>query len=222
MRTGSRSSISRPHATCARPAPRPPSMRSKLPWTSSRSHSSSIRWNCAYAAIRIATSMRSALQQQGVARMLPSGRRGVQMEQAQPGAAVDARGSGPRRLGHGDRRLGRISGADHGAHRAHRQWPCRSRLRDLRHWHRHLHHHGAGRGRYAGTAARNISIKLGDSSLPQSPVEGGSWIAASVANGIATTAARIRNELLRLAKQMPGSPLADAGLDDVGSPTASS
>ena len=49
-----------------------------------------------------------------------------------------------------------------------------------------------------GLPLDNISIKLGNSSLPQSPVEGGSWIAASVANGIATTAARIRNELLRL------------------------
>ena len=39
-----------------------------------------------------------------------------------------------------------------------------------------------------GLPLDNISIKLGDSSLPQSPVEGGSWIAASVANGIVTTA----------------------------------
>src|SRR5215469_16317636 len=39
-----------------------------------------------------------------------------------------------------------------------------------------------------GLPLDNISIKLGDSSLPQSPVEGGSWIATSVANGIATTA----------------------------------
>jgi xanthine dehydrogenase YagR molybdenum-binding subunit len=59
-----------------------------------------------------------------------------------------------------------------------------------------------------GLPLENISIKLGDSSLPQSPVEGGSWIAASVSNGIATTADAIRDELLRLAKQMPGSPLA--------------
>ena len=35
---------------------------------------------------------------------------------------------------------------------------------------------------------------------------GGSWTAASVCNGIATTADAIRDELLRLAKQMPGSP----------------
>jgi xanthine dehydrogenase YagR molybdenum-binding subunit len=66
-----------------------------------------------------------------------------------------------------------------------------------------------------GLPLDNITIKLGDSSLPQSPVEGGSWIAASVANGIATTAADIRDELLRLAKQVPDSPLAKAAPGDV-------
>jgi xanthine dehydrogenase YagR molybdenum-binding subunit len=66
-----------------------------------------------------------------------------------------------------------------------------------------------------GLRLDNISIKLGDSSLPASPVEGGSWIAASVSNGIATTAAAIRDELLRLAKRMPHSPLANAAPDEV-------
>jgi len=66
-----------------------------------------------------------------------------------------------------------------------------------------------------GLPLENISIKLGDSSLPQSPVEGGSWIAASVSNGIATTAEAIRDELLRLAKQMPNSPLANMVPDEV-------
>ena len=32
-----------------------------------------------------------------------------------------------------------------------------------------------------------VTIRLGDSTLPQSPVEGGSWIAASVSNGIVAT-----------------------------------
>jgi xanthine dehydrogenase YagR molybdenum-binding subunit len=60
-----------------------------------------------------------------------------------------------------------------------------------------------------------VTIKLGDSTLPQSPVEGGSWIAASVSNGIATTSEAIRAELLRLAKQMPNSPLTDATLGEL-------
>ena len=66
-----------------------------------------------------------------------------------------------------------------------------------------------------GLPLGNISVKLGDSSLPQSPVEGGSWIAASVSNGIATTAQAVRDELLRLAKQMPNSPLRDLSPGDV-------
>ena len=66
-----------------------------------------------------------------------------------------------------------------------------------------------------GLPIDNISVKLGDSSLPQSPLEGGSWIAASVCNAIATTARAVRKELLRLAKRMKDSPLAGAAADDV-------
>jgi xanthine dehydrogenase YagR molybdenum-binding subunit len=66
-----------------------------------------------------------------------------------------------------------------------------------------------------GLPLQNVSINLGDSCLPQSPVEGGSWIAASVSNGIATAADAIREELLRLAKRMPDSPLADLTPGDV-------
>jgi len=66
-----------------------------------------------------------------------------------------------------------------------------------------------------GLPLDSISVKLGDSSLPRSPVEGGSWIAASVSNGIVTTAGAIREALLRLASQMPNSPFAKLGADDV-------
>jgi xanthine dehydrogenase YagR molybdenum-binding subunit len=66
-----------------------------------------------------------------------------------------------------------------------------------------------------GLPLDNVTIKLGDSTLPQSPVEGGSWIAASVSNGIVTTSDAVREEVLRLAKQMPNSPLADAAPDGV-------
>jgi xanthine dehydrogenase YagR molybdenum-binding subunit len=66
-----------------------------------------------------------------------------------------------------------------------------------------------------GLPIDNISIKLGDSTLPQAPVEGGSWMAASVSNAIVTTADAVRKELLKLAKKMPGSPLAGAKLEDV-------
>jgi xanthine dehydrogenase YagR molybdenum-binding subunit len=58
-----------------------------------------------------------------------------------------------------------------------------------------------------GLPLESITVKLGDSTLPSSPVEGGSWIAASVANGIVTTCTAVRNELVALAQKMPGSPL---------------
>jgi xanthine dehydrogenase YagR molybdenum-binding subunit len=66
-----------------------------------------------------------------------------------------------------------------------------------------------------GLPLDNITIKLGDSTLPQSPVEGGSGIAASVSDGIVTTAAGVWQKLLRLAKQMLNSPLQDTTPDDV-------
>jgi xanthine dehydrogenase YagR molybdenum-binding subunit len=66
-----------------------------------------------------------------------------------------------------------------------------------------------------GLPIDNVTVKLGDSTLPQSPVEGGSWMAASVAHAIANTADAVRKELLGLAQKMPDSPLADAQTNDV-------
>ncbi len=66
-----------------------------------------------------------------------------------------------------------------------------------------------------GLPIDNITVKLGDSTLPHAEVEGGSWTAASVSHAIAATADEIRRELLALARQIPGSPLADARADDV-------
>ena len=66
-----------------------------------------------------------------------------------------------------------------------------------------------------GLPLENVTAKLGDSTLPPSPVEGGSWMAASIAGAIGAAAEKVRKDLLRLAKKMPDSPLADAKLDDV-------
>jgi len=66
-----------------------------------------------------------------------------------------------------------------------------------------------------GLPIENISIKLGDSTLPQAPVEGGSWMAASASHAIAATAEEVRGELLALAKAIKGSPLTNAKLEDV-------
>jgi xanthine dehydrogenase YagR molybdenum-binding subunit len=66
-----------------------------------------------------------------------------------------------------------------------------------------------------GLPLENINVKLGDSSLPQAPVEGGSWMAASASNAVAATADDVRAELLLLAKRIDNSPLANATLEDV-------
>jgi xanthine dehydrogenase YagR molybdenum-binding subunit len=66
-----------------------------------------------------------------------------------------------------------------------------------------------------GLPLENISVKLGDSSLPQAPVEGGSWIAASASHAVVTTASEVCKELLALARSVKDSPLANARPEDV-------
>ena len=66
-----------------------------------------------------------------------------------------------------------------------------------------------------GLPIENVTVKLGNSTLPNSPLEGGSWTAASVSHAIARTADDVRNELLRAAKKAPKSPLATAKPEDV-------
>jgi xanthine dehydrogenase YagR molybdenum-binding subunit len=66
-----------------------------------------------------------------------------------------------------------------------------------------------------GLPIDNVSVRLGDSTLPQCPLEGGSWTASSVCNAIANTARALRGDLLKLAKGMKDSPLAGAGVEDV-------
>jgi xanthine dehydrogenase YagR molybdenum-binding subunit len=66
-----------------------------------------------------------------------------------------------------------------------------------------------------GLPLENVTVKLGDSTLPDAPVEGGSWGAASVAHAIAKTACEVCKELLRVAKTMPNSPLAGVEPDGV-------
>jgi xanthine dehydrogenase YagR molybdenum-binding subunit len=66
-----------------------------------------------------------------------------------------------------------------------------------------------------GLPLENITIKLGDSTLPKAPVEGGSWMAASASHAVATTAEEVRKELLALAKAMTDSPLSGAQFADV-------
>src|SRR5262249_28214760 len=66
-----------------------------------------------------------------------------------------------------------------------------------------------------GVPIYNVTTKLSDSTFPQAPVEGGSWTTASLGCAVREACQGIRRELLRLAQEMDGSPLAHCGLDDV-------
>lgn len=66
-----------------------------------------------------------------------------------------------------------------------------------------------------GLPIENIDVKLADSTLPQAPVEGGSWMAASSAHAVLAAAEDIRQELAGLAKAMPGSPVAGVDARDL-------
>jgi xanthine dehydrogenase YagR molybdenum-binding subunit len=66
-----------------------------------------------------------------------------------------------------------------------------------------------------GVPLENVTAKLGDSDLPEAPVEGGSFTAASVGSAIHGACRAVQKELLRLAQTASRSPLAGAKLDDV-------
>jgi xanthine dehydrogenase YagR molybdenum-binding subunit len=66
-----------------------------------------------------------------------------------------------------------------------------------------------------GVPLADVTVKLGDSTLPDAPVEGGSFTTASVGSAIHAACRAVQEELLGLARKMKGSPLAKAKLDDV-------
>ncbi len=66
-----------------------------------------------------------------------------------------------------------------------------------------------------GVPLDSVTVKLGDSALPDAPVEGGSFTTSSVGSAIHAACRAVQQELLALAQKIKGSPLAGAKLDDV-------
>ena len=64
-----------------------------------------------------------------------------------------------------------------------------------------------------GLRMEDVTTKIGDSSLPRSPVEGGSWTAASAGTAVQTACQSLREQLFKLARQMDASPLANASFE---------
>jgi len=66
-----------------------------------------------------------------------------------------------------------------------------------------------------GFPVESIRVKLGDSDLPASPIEGGSWTAASVGAAVQLACRSLGARLYDIARLMDGTPLGSATLDQV-------
>jgi xanthine dehydrogenase YagR molybdenum-binding subunit len=66
-----------------------------------------------------------------------------------------------------------------------------------------------------GVPIENVTFKLGDSTLPMAPLEGGSFTAATVGTAVQAACQKVCRELFDLARRMKNSPLAKARFSDV-------
>lgn len=66
-----------------------------------------------------------------------------------------------------------------------------------------------------GLPIEDVTFVLGDTTLPQSPIQGGSWTAASVGSAVQDTCQALGKKVLQLAQQQADSPLAGLSYEDV-------
>jgi xanthine dehydrogenase YagR molybdenum-binding subunit len=66
-----------------------------------------------------------------------------------------------------------------------------------------------------GVPIENVTFELGDSSLPNAPVEGDSFTAASVGSAVKAACDNAREQLLTLARNIDQSPLASIADDEL-------
>lgn len=66
-----------------------------------------------------------------------------------------------------------------------------------------------------GVPMERTVVKIGDSDLPQSPVEGGSWTAASAGMAVQTACWGVREKLFAYARKASGSPFGNVAIDRV-------
>jgi xanthine dehydrogenase YagR molybdenum-binding subunit len=66
-----------------------------------------------------------------------------------------------------------------------------------------------------GLPVEQVTFQLGDSNLPHAPVEGGSFTAASVGTAVKAVCEKLREQLVRTATRVKGSPLAGLELNDL-------
>ncbi len=66
-----------------------------------------------------------------------------------------------------------------------------------------------------GLPIADVTFQLGDSTLPEAPVEGGSFTAASVGSAVQMACEKVRKKVFDRARKLKDSPLAGASLKDV-------
>ena len=66
-----------------------------------------------------------------------------------------------------------------------------------------------------GLPIGDVTMKLGDTSLPFAPIEGGSWTAASVGIAVEAACEKVRHKLFGLARGLENTPLANESLERV-------
>ena len=66
-----------------------------------------------------------------------------------------------------------------------------------------------------GLPMDRVTVKLGDTALPEAPVSGGSWTAASAGSAVDAACATLKQMLFKEARGLSGSPVANASFDRV-------
>ncbi len=66
-----------------------------------------------------------------------------------------------------------------------------------------------------GLPMEDVTARIADTTLPKSPVEGGSWTAASAGSAVDAACKIVRDELFGYAQKVDGSPLKDATIEQV-------
>jgi xanthine dehydrogenase YagR molybdenum-binding subunit len=66
-----------------------------------------------------------------------------------------------------------------------------------------------------GVPIEAVTLRIGDSSLPESPVEGGSWTAATNGSAVHAACEALKQTLFKHAKAMANSPLANSSFEEV-------
>jgi xanthine dehydrogenase YagR molybdenum-binding subunit len=66
-----------------------------------------------------------------------------------------------------------------------------------------------------GLSLDDVRARIGESTLPTSPVEGGSWTAASNGSAVQAACDAVKKTLFKHAKKMANSPLADSKMEEI-------